>query len=299
MGYGGLPNFTEYDPSGHVLLDGTLGKNVQSFRTYLAPWSGQAPGAPAVAASAAPARRGRELERRHERRLLAGARRAPRRRARAGRAAPRRRAFRRRSRCRAAAPYVAVQALDASGAVLGTSHDGQGLSAGAARARRRHRLIVRALSAGLAATLGAAVLASGCAGRAGPARAPAARGAGRPALRAATLNVSAALAGARVTVSPAPGQPGRLRRHPDQLARRARAAAARRDVTVAGSRSGAHAGRLLAYSQGDGASFVPARPFAAGELVTRPRACCAKAASAIPFAWSFTVAVPDDPGPRA
>ena len=34
MGYGGLPNFTEYDPAGHVLLDGTLGKNVQSFRTY-------------------------------------------------------------------------------------------------------------------------------------------------------------------------------------------------------------------------------------------------------------------------
>jgi hypothetical protein len=51
MGYGGLPNFTEYDSSGHVLLDGTLGKNVQSFRTYLQPWSGQAPGAPAVAVS--------------------------------------------------------------------------------------------------------------------------------------------------------------------------------------------------------------------------------------------------------
>ena len=51
MGYGGLPNFTEYDPSGHVLLDGTLGKNVQSFRTYLSPWSAQAPGAPSVAVS--------------------------------------------------------------------------------------------------------------------------------------------------------------------------------------------------------------------------------------------------------
>jgi hypothetical protein len=51
MGYGGLPNFTEYDPAGHVLLDGTLGKNVQSFRTYLDPWSGQAPGVPAVAVS--------------------------------------------------------------------------------------------------------------------------------------------------------------------------------------------------------------------------------------------------------
>ena len=46
MGYGGLPNFTEYDASGHVLFDATLGKNVQSFRTYLSPWSGTPDGAP-------------------------------------------------------------------------------------------------------------------------------------------------------------------------------------------------------------------------------------------------------------
>ena len=32
LGYGGLPNFTEFDASGHVLLDGTLGKNVQNFQ---------------------------------------------------------------------------------------------------------------------------------------------------------------------------------------------------------------------------------------------------------------------------
>ncbi len=38
------PNFTEYDSSGHVLLDGTLGKNVQDFRTYLSPWSAQRAG---------------------------------------------------------------------------------------------------------------------------------------------------------------------------------------------------------------------------------------------------------------
>ena len=43
MGYGGLPNFTEYDSAGHVLLDGTLGQDVQDFRTYLAPWSATAP----------------------------------------------------------------------------------------------------------------------------------------------------------------------------------------------------------------------------------------------------------------
>jgi hypothetical protein len=38
-------------------------------------------------------------------------------------------------------------------------------------------------------------------------------------------------------------------------------------VSVVGSHSGAHAGRLLAYSQGDGASFVPAQPFSEGERV--------------------------------
>jgi hypothetical protein len=51
MGYGGLPNFTEYDSSGHVLLDGTLGKNVQDFRTYLAPWSGHPRGTPSLSVS--------------------------------------------------------------------------------------------------------------------------------------------------------------------------------------------------------------------------------------------------------
>jgi hypothetical protein len=39
-------------------------------------------------------------------------------------------------------------------------------------------------------------------------------------------------------------------------------------VSVVGSRTGTHTGRLLAYSQGDGASFVPARPFAEGERVS-------------------------------
>jgi hypothetical protein len=38
--------------------------------------------------------------------------------------------------------------------------------------------------------------------------------------------------------------------------------------SVTGSRSGAHPGRLAPYSQGDGASFLPARPFIEGERVT-------------------------------
>ena len=50
MGYGGLPNFTEYSNSGHVVFDATLGPNVQDFRTYLSPWSGTPKTAPQIAA---------------------------------------------------------------------------------------------------------------------------------------------------------------------------------------------------------------------------------------------------------
>jgi hypothetical protein len=53
MGYGGLPNFTEYDTAGDVLLDGTLGQGVQDFRTYMAPWSAQPVSTPSVAAQTA------------------------------------------------------------------------------------------------------------------------------------------------------------------------------------------------------------------------------------------------------
>jgi hypothetical protein len=81
----------------------------------------------------------------------------------------------------------------------------------------------------------------------------------------ASLDVSALQAGG-VTISPLPGS---------------RDASARTQISflgvpvgdltvqsVTGSRSGAHPGRLRAYSQGDGASFVPTRAFSEGERVT-------------------------------
>jgi hypothetical protein len=40
------------------------------------------------------------------------------------------------------------------------------------------------------------------------------------------------------------------------------------DLTVSGSRSGRHTGRLQPHGDGDGVTFVPDRPFAAGERVT-------------------------------
>ena len=50
VGYGRLPNFTEFDASGDVLLDGTLGKEVQNFKTFLSPWSGQPAAPPSLTA---------------------------------------------------------------------------------------------------------------------------------------------------------------------------------------------------------------------------------------------------------
>jgi len=50
MGYGGLPNFAEFSAGGRLLLAGSLGPGDRDYRTYLAPWSGQPPGVPSVAA---------------------------------------------------------------------------------------------------------------------------------------------------------------------------------------------------------------------------------------------------------
>jgi hypothetical protein len=62
--------------------------------------------------------------------------------------------------------------------------------------------------------------------------------------------------------------------------------------TVAGTRSGAHSGHLAAYSQGDGASWLPTRPFVEGERVT------VRAKALISGRWQpivdvFAVAKPD------
>ena len=112
----------------------------------------------------------------------------------------------------------------------------------------------------------------------------------------ARLNVSAALADERVTVSPEPqSRDSSAQTQISMLGVPAREIA---DVSVRGSDSGAHAGRLEPYSQGDGASFVPVRPFVAGELVSVHAKLLADGRT-IPFAWSFTVAVRDVPGAKS
>src|SRR5262249_44073077 len=41
LGYGRLPNLTEFDPTGQVLLDATLGRDVQNYSSSISPWRGQ------------------------------------------------------------------------------------------------------------------------------------------------------------------------------------------------------------------------------------------------------------------
>ena len=123
MGYGGLPNFTEYDDSGGVLLDGTLGKGVQDFRTYLDAWSGQPLTKPSVAAQASGAGavtveaswNGATAVSAWE--ILAGASAT----SLSEVAKFASTGFETQATAHTSAPMVAVAALDASGKVLGTS----------------------------------------------------------------------------------------------------------------------------------------------------------------------------------
>jgi hypothetical protein len=106
----------------------------------------------------------------------------------------------------------------------------------------------------------------------------------------AQLDGSAALAGGAVTVSPAPNTLDAS--YLTQISFLGVPAAELANVVVVGSRSGSHAGRLAAYSQGDGASFLPSKPFAQGEVVT-VRAQLRTGTGTTPLAWRFTVAEVD------
>jgi Arylsulfotransferase (ASST) len=110
-----------------------------------------------------------------------------------------------------------------------------------------------------------------------------------PACAPSVLNASALLDGA-VTVSPLPGsrdaspqtQISFLGVPKGELSR----------ISVVGSSTGAHAGALRAYSQGDGASFLPSKPFAQGETVT-VSAQLRTGGTVQPLSDSFTIAYQD------
>jgi hypothetical protein len=105
----------------------------------------------------------------------------------------------------------------------------------------------------------AAATVSGCGGATGKASASS------PPCLPATLEHSASLPGTDVDVSPEPGSDTANPR--TQISFLGASVAGIRVVSVVGSRSGQHDGRVEGYSQGGGASFLPAKPFDAGESV--------------------------------
>jgi Arylsulfotransferase (ASST) len=131
-------------------------------------------------------------------------------------------------------------------------------------------------------------------GTAAAAHAAGARQSVSPSCVPAHLNVSAALADKRVTVSPGPDTVDASAN--TQISMLGVPAKELSDITVRGSRTGLHFGRIVAYSQGDGASFLPLRPFGDGEVVTVHAEVLEEDGKTIPFAWRFTIADRDDPG---
>ena len=130
------------------------------------------------------------------------------------------------------------------------------------------------------------VAAVGCGSGSHPARASAA--VAPSCLRAAT-DPSAKLSGVPVDVSPGPGS-GTADPH-TQVSFLGVAVGEIHQVSVVGARSGPHPGRLIGYSQDDGASFVPDSPFDPGEQVT-VRAVIGASASGTPIDFGFRVDTP-------
>jgi hypothetical protein len=108
---------------------------------------------------------------------------------------------------------------------------------------------------------------------------------------AAQMNRSALLPGTHLAVSPLPDSydaPPRT-----QISMLGVPAHELSAIRVSGSRSGSHDGHLLAYSQGDGASFLPTAPFIAGETVA-VRGRVRSGSGERSFAYRFVVAHQDN-----
>lgn len=160
---------------------------------------------------------------------------------------------------------------------------------------KRARLVIALLAVGVGIAA-AVVLGTGALSGAG--KPQASDGASPPCLPS-TLEHPATLAGTSVSVSPAP-QTGTANPH-TQISFLGVPATKIHSLTVTGARSGRHSGRLQAYSQRDGASFLPSRPFANGEQVT-VRATIEGHSRAFSFHVDTpypTASVPEFPNPTA
>ena len=120
-----------------------------------------------------------------------------------------------------------------------------------------------------------------------------------------TLEHVARLAGTDVDVSPEPETDSA--NPATQISFLGASSADIREVSVVGSKSGSHQGLLSTYSQGDGASFVPKKPFDAGEHVSVQATIGATATAGgkrVSFGFSVdtpypTATAPEFPNPRA
>src|SRR5664280_2442871 len=106
----------------------------------------------------------------------------------------------------------------------------------------------------------------------------------------AALNVSAVLPGTSLAASPLPGSYDASPH--TQISLLGVPAAELTGIRVSGSRTGSHAGSLRAYSQGDGASFLPAKPFRSGETVA-VSGSVGSGSGRRAFSYRFAVATPD------
>lgn len=113
-----------------------------------------------------------------------------------------------------------------------------------------------------------------------------------PAALCAVALCAAAQASAAVTISPLPGTPTAM--PGTQISFLGASAGTLSSISVIGSRSGHHSGRLRSYSAATGASFLPSRPFTPGEHVS-VRARWTVGRSSHTLSTHFKVAVPLPP----
>src|SRR6202035_1081182 len=122
VGWGSEPYFSEYSASGQLLFDAHMHGSYESYRTYKFPWTGSPASSPAIAASKLPSGRAKVYAswngdtRTTSWRVLAGSSAK----SLTAVATAARDGFETSIATPASAPYVQVQALDASGNVLGT-----------------------------------------------------------------------------------------------------------------------------------------------------------------------------------
>jgi hypothetical protein len=113
------------------------------------------------------------------------------------------------------------------------------------------------------------------------------------------VSAAAAAPAPAVTISPLPGTPDAT--PSTQISFLGATASELHDISVVGSRSGAHTGRLDSYETEAGASFLPARGFDEGERVT-VTALVESGSSRRRISSSFSIAhlyaLPSEPPPR-